>query len=157
MRPVHQPTCPAALCDLWAPGWGEPGFPHTDLLLRICAQISCMASSFSVCVCSLLVFYAIHSWVDTMLSTHALPRILLRPTVHCRFLVFDCFLFVCAVFFVCFGFLVFSFVCLLLGGLGSFCLPPGITVNWTTYRSLANAVFCTPLQQKRDDNIALIN
>ena len=23
----------AALCDLWDPGWGDPGFPHCALLL----------------------------------------------------------------------------------------------------------------------------
>ena len=24
----------AALCDLWDPGWGDPGFPHCALLLH---------------------------------------------------------------------------------------------------------------------------
>ena len=100
-----------ALCDLGAPGWGEPWFPHSAVLLYPGVAMFVMAFlCFGVCVC--LPPYP--DRVDTMLSplrslldvaelasqSHSLLVLLFFVLVACLCLFFVCvgFLFVCGCF-----------------------------------------------------------
>ena len=55
-----------ALCDLEAPGWGEPWFPH-------CASVASWLTDFCMALCGLLFAIVLHChtnpWGDTMLSS----------------------------------------------------------------------------------------
>ena len=127
-----------ALCDLEAPGWGEPRFPHcafvASWLIDCCMAFSCF------CLFALVFLCHTNPKGDTMLSspdTFQMTMNWLADHRPCFFL--GCVLFwflVCCVL-VLFCFCVVFLVCFLLVGF----LSSMVTAQWIMYRILLSSYF----------------
>ena len=97
-----------ALCDLGAPGWGEPWFPHSAMLpFLTCLSYGDLFVLFLVLLFSFLAI-RIHLMMRKSLSANRGGRLI----ASCRLWFFVCL--VCLVFVVCFVCLLWFFVCLFL-------------------------------------------
>ena len=102
-----------ALCDLEAPGWGEPRFPHCSLVASYLKDC-CMAFSLFVVRSCFILPYQYQGWYYVIISSDTFQMTMNWPADHrpCRFCFVSCFVLFCLCgFCFCFCFVFFSLFC----------------------------------------------
>ena len=137
-RPHQRKKKRLALCDLEAPGWGEPRFPHCAFVASWLTDC-CMAFSWFVVRSCFILPYQSQGWYNVIISSDTFQMTMNWPADHrpCCFWVVSCFvlgLFVWVLFCFCLVFLVWFVLveC-----------PRTVTAQWIMYRSYSVYIWCT--------------